>query len=164
VDAAVGRAGAARHHRQRLGGQLVDPAVQRLRLAGDQIVAEPAPEAVAVDLLVRDRALDDEHERLQLAGGRLAERGQEVLAGLVGQHLVVEVHLGDPGDHAEDDVLDAGLGGGGDRHRVAVAAHSLGDPEDVQLLHAFALAVLGHDRSPFLFVPDRQQILGRGSA
>jgi len=34
----------------------------------------------------------------------------------------------------KEDVFDAGLGGGSDRHRVAVAAQSGRDPEDVHLL------------------------------
>src|SRR4051794_15897045 len=136
VDAAVGRARADRDDAPRLGRQAVEPPVQRERLARRLVVAERRPVALAVDVLVRDRALDDEHERrVELAARRLAERREELLAAeRRRQHLVVEVHLRDAGDRAEQDVLDARLARRGDRDGVAVAAHPLRDPQDVDLL------------------------------
>ena len=57
-------------------------------------------------------------------------------------HLSVRDHAyvrgGHPqhaGDRPQQHVLDAGLPGGGDGHRVPVAAHPLRDPEDVELLN-----------------------------
>ena len=141
VDAAVARAGAGGHHRPRLGGQVVDPPVHGQRLPRGGVVAERGPVAVTLDdVLVGDRALDDEDERLQFACRRGPERSQELLAAhRRGQHLVVQVDLGEPGDEAEHDVLDGGLIRRGDRHRVAVAAHALRDPQDVHLRDGAAL-------------------------
>ena len=66
---------------------------------------------------------------------RLAERLEELLAAeRRRQHLVVQVDLRQAGDRAEQHVLDAGLAGRRDGDRVAVAAHPLRDPEDVDLL------------------------------
>src|SRR4051795_331847 len=81
VDTAIGRAGADGHDAPGLRGEAVDPPVQRERLAGRLVVAERGPVALAVDVLVGDRALDDEHERrVELVDERLAERLEELLA------------------------------------------------------------------------------------
>src|SRR5215216_1874546 len=61
VDAAVGGAGADGQHGQGLGGQAVDPLAGGHGLAGVGVVAEAAPVALALDRLVGDRALDDQH-------------------------------------------------------------------------------------------------------
>ena len=63
---AVRRARAERHHDGSARGQPVDPRAgsDRLALAVD---SEAAPVPLAVDLLVRDRPLHDEHERIELA-------------------------------------------------------------------------------------------------
>ena len=54
--------------------------------------------------------------RVELVVDRLAERLEELLAAeRRREHLVVEVDLGQAGDRAEQDVLDAGLPGRGDR-------------------------------------------------
>ena len=97
-------------------------------------VPERGPVAFALDLLVGDRALDDQHERVEPALLGLVPGLHELVAVLVGQHRVVQVDLGQPGDRSQDHVLDARLGGGGDRDRVAVAAQPGRDPEDVHLL------------------------------
>lgn len=68
-------------------------------------------------------------------------RGEVVLAARArGEHLVVEVHLGQAGHQPEDDVLDGGPAGGGHGDGVAVAARALGDPEDVYLVEPRAFA------------------------
>ncbi len=95
----------------------------------------------------------------------------------------MQVDLGQPGDGPQDDVLDARLGGGGDRDRIAVAAQPGRDPEDVNLLDGrrpLRLASVG-DAVAFGHAcqllsestceatsrsgrhPDRQQILGNCS-
>src|SRR5436190_951796 len=52
------------------------------------------------------------------------------------QHLVVEVHLGEAGNEAQHHLLDCRQRAGRDRDGVAVAAHPLRDPEDVNLVDA----------------------------
>ena len=79
VDAAVGGAGADGDDGERLRREAVEPLVGRDRLAGHRVVAEAAPVALAGELLVGDRTLDDEHERLQLAAVGLAEPLEEVV-------------------------------------------------------------------------------------
>ena len=111
----------------------VDPLGRRDRLAGRLVGADRRPVALALDLLVGDRALDDEHERVEPPFGRVMKELEELVAVLVGEHGVVQVDLRQPGNGAQDDVLDARLRGGGDRHRVAVAAQAGRDPEDVDL-------------------------------
>ncbi len=66
MDAAVGRARADREDRRRLRGEPVEPLARGDRLAGGGIVAEPAPVALFLECLVRDRPLDHQHERLEL--------------------------------------------------------------------------------------------------
>ena len=80
---------------------------------------------------------------------RLAERLEELLAAeRRREHLVVQVDLGQAGDRAEQHVLDARLAGRRDRDRVAVAAHALRDPEDVDLLDARRRSVQPPCRAP----------------
>ena len=57
----------------------------------------------------------------------------------------MEVHLRQAGDRAEQHVLDARLAGRRDRDGVAVAAQSLRDPQDVDLLDAGGFC--GHSSS-----------------
>ena len=120
----------------RLGRQPVEPLAGGHRLAGRRVVAEAAPVALVLDLLVGDRALDDQHERLELAAVGLEEPLEEVVGAAVGAALEVDqrpVHgdLRQPGQGAEGDLLDAGLGGRGEGHGVAVAAEAGVDPQHV---------------------------------
>ena len=57
----------------------------------------------------------------------------EVVAHFVGEDRIVQVDLGQAGDGAQHDVLDAGLHGGGDGDRISVAAKTGGHPYDVNL-------------------------------
>ena len=136
VDAAVGGAGAGGDDGGGLGRQPVQPLAGGHRLAGRRVVAEPAPVALVVQLLVGDGALDHQHERLQLAAVGLEEPLQEVVGAAVGPALEVDqrpVHrdLGQAGQRAEGDLLDAGLGGRGQGDGVAVTAEPGVDPQHV---------------------------------
>ena len=100
------------------------------------VVAEAAPVALALDRLVGDRALDDEHERLELAAVGLEEPLDEVVGAADRAALEVDqrpVHrdLRQAREGAEGDLLDARLRGRGEGDRVAVAAEPGVDPEDV---------------------------------
>ena len=96
--------------------------------------AQGRPVALGLDLLVGDRALDDQDERIEASFLGLIPELHELVAVLVGEHRVVEVDLGQPGNRPHQHVLDAGLRGGGDRHRVAVTAQAGRDPQDVEFL------------------------------
>ncbi len=105
-------------------------------LVGLGIVPEAAPVALALDGLVGDRTLDHQHEGLELAAVGLEEPLEEIVGAAHGAALEVDqrpVHsdLRQPGQGSEGDLLDARLSGGGERHRVAVAAQAGIDPEDV---------------------------------
>ena len=85
VDAAVGGAGAGRHHRQRLRRQPVDPRVQRDRLPRLMVVAEGGEVPLGVDLFVGDGTLHHEDVRPEFASGGGMEGCHEVVAGLLGR-------------------------------------------------------------------------------
>ena len=139
MDSTIGGARARGDDRPGFGRQPIDPLVDGNRLAGGGIIAHGGPVTVAVDLLVRDRALDDEHvRRVELAIGSLMENAHEVVAAERSvEHLVVQVHPGQTWNQAEHDVLEAGLHGRGHRDRIAVAAHALGGPQDVHFVDAW---------------------------
>src|SRR3982751_3644019 len=87
-----------------------------------------------------------------------AERLQKFLAAEGRrEHLVVQVHLGQARDEPEHHLLDGRERRGGDRHRVAVAAHALRDPQDVKLLdpgRGLELVVAGGGPTRFhLYLP-----------
>jgi hypothetical protein len=151
VDAAVGGTGAHREDGRSLRGQTVQPLVGRHRLTGRRVVAEPAPVALGLDRLVRDGALHHQHERFELAAVGLVPPLDEGVGALLGAALEVDqrpVHrdLGQARQGAEHDLLDAGLGRGGQRHRVPVAAEASVHPEDMQNR---ILRGLGHSGHPF---------------
>ena len=136
VDAAVGGAGADRQDRGRLRRQPVQPFAGGHRLPGRRVVAEAAPVALGLDRLVRDRAFDHEHERVELAAVGLVPPLDEVVGAGLGAALEVDqrpVHrdLGQSGQRAECDLLDARLRGGGEGDGVPVAAEPAVHPEDV---------------------------------
>ena len=104
-------------------------------VAGDRLAlgvdAEAAPVALAVDLLVGDRALDDEHERIELAARGGVPGAQIVVAHVVGEQRVVERDAGLPGDGAAQQLLEARARRGRQRDRLAVAAEAAREPEHV---------------------------------
>ena len=119
-----------------LRGQAVEPLARGHRLVGVGVVAEPAPVALALDRLVGDRALDDEHERLQLAAVGLEEPLDEVVgaadrAALEVDQRPVDGDLRQARAAPEGDLLDARLRRRRQRDRVAVAAQAGVDPQDV---------------------------------
>jgi hypothetical protein len=79
---------------------------------------------LAVDLLVRDRTLDDEDERIELAGLCVIPGLQELGAVLVREHRGMRNDLRHARDRARDDVLEAGVDRRRHGDRVAVAAQS----------------------------------------
>src|SRR6202167_3070761 len=100
MDAAVGRAGSHRQHQQRLGREPIDPFAGGHWLSGGGIVAKAAPVAFLLDRLVRDRALDDEYERVELTAFALEEPLDEVVGlmpdgtGLVRDQRPVDFYFG----------------------------------------------------------------------
>jgi hypothetical protein len=102
-----------------------------------RVVAEAAPVAFALDRFVRDRALDDQDERVEFAAVGLVPPLDEVVRALLGPGLEVDqrpVHgdLRQSRQRAQDDFLDAGLRGRGQCDRVPVAAEPRVHPENVQ--------------------------------
>jgi hypothetical protein len=61
--------------------------------------------------LLEDSSLS---ERLQVAGCRHVPKLQEVIAVFIRQNRIVQMNFGQSRDGAENDILDARLGGGGD--------------------------------------------------
>ena len=96
-DPAEGRAGAEGEHGGGTGREPVDPRAGGDRLARIRVEAERRPVPIAADLLVRDRALEHQDERVELACRGVEPRPHEVLAGLVGQQRVVDDERRRPG-------------------------------------------------------------------
>ena len=91
VDAAVRRAGADGDDRRRLrapAGRATRVVVIGWPVAG--LLPNAAPVALVLDRLVRDRALDDQHERLELAAVGLVPPLDEVVGALLGAALEVD--------------------------------------------------------------------------
>ena len=118
---------------QGLGRQAIDPLAGGDRLAGLRIGAERGPVAFLLDLLVGNRALDDQHEGIELALLGLVPEFQEVVAVLVGEDRIVQMDLRQAGDCAQQNVFDAGLSGRGNGDRVSITAQAGRDPENVDL-------------------------------
>ena len=131
-DAAVGRARPDRDDGGCLVREPVDPLVRRDRLAVLRVHAEAGEVSLPVDLLVRDRALDDQDERIELALLRVVPGLDELLADLVGDHLVVDHHPGHAGDDPLHDVLEARIGRRGHGDRIALARQSRRHPQHVR--------------------------------
>ena len=91
----------------RFRSEPVDPLVSRDRLAGVGIGPHRRPITFGLDLLVRHRAFQDEHERLELARGGVEPILHEVVADFIGEHRIVQMHFGQAGNVAHDHVLDA---------------------------------------------------------
>ncbi len=94
----------------------IDPLVCRDRLAGVGIRAHRGPVAFLLDLLVRNGAFHHEHERVELAFRRVEPILHELVAHFVGDDRIVHMHFRQPGNVPHDQILDAGLGRGGDRN------------------------------------------------
>src|ERR1700683_4425832 len=133
MDSPVGGASAAGDYRQRFGRQAIDPFIRGQRRAGFGVGAERRPVALLFDLLVGNRALHYEDERLQLALFGLVPKLQEIVAIFIGEYRVVQMDARQSGDRAQQNVLDAWLRGGSNRNRIAVAAKAGGDPENVNV-------------------------------
>jgi hypothetical protein len=116
-----------------VGRQAVDPGAGRDRLTGLRIEAEAGPAPLAGERLVGDGSFDDEDERIDLPVGGAAQDRQELVAVLVGEHGVVQEDPRHAGQRAQDQILDTGLGGGGHRDGIAIAAEAGGHPDDVHL-------------------------------
>ena len=61
------------------------------------------------------------------------ERLHEVIAIRQRQKGIVQVDFGDPGQGAQNNVLDAGLSGGSHRDGIAIAAQASSNPENFDL-------------------------------
>ena len=131
-DPAVGGAGAERHHRGGPRGQPVDPRARRDRLARSARSTPNAaqwPSPLICSLGTEPSSTSTNGSSLPLAG--VVPRLHEVLAGLVGEHRVVDDDAGHARDGARQQVLERRAGGRRHRDRVAVAAQAAGHPHDV---------------------------------
>ena len=117
---------------QACGAKLIDPVAGGDRLAGARIGAEAGPVALGLVVFVGNRAFDHQDERRQVSGGGLVEGLQELVADFVREDRMVQPHLGHAGDRPAEDVFEAGLRGGRDGDRIAVASQAGGDPQECQ--------------------------------
>jgi hypothetical protein len=108
----------------------------RDRLAGLRVVPEAGEVTLFEDVLVGDRALHHEHERIELAAIGHVEPLDEVVSALFRAALEVDERpvngdLGQPGESTQGDLLDARLRRGGERNGVSVATQATLHPQDV---------------------------------
>ena len=110
VDAAVGGAGAGGDDRQRLGREAIDPFAGGDGLAGfwDRCPARPSSPRVLIFSLGIEPSMTSTNGSSSPSLG-LVPVLHEVVADFVGEHRVVQVDLGQAGDGAQDDILDARL-------------------------------------------------------
>src|SRR6516225_5289747 len=137
VNAAVGRASAGCHDGPGLGSQSIDPVAGQDWLAGFFAGAEGGPISFRLVVLVRNRAFHDKYERIEFSCGCVAEELHELVAVFVGEKGIMKMNLGNPGECAENDVLDARLTRAGHSDGVAVASEPGGEPQDVHLGEGF---------------------------
>ena len=123
-DAAVRRAGAQGNRCGGLRREAIDPLVRGDRLTVGRVDTHPGKVALAVDLLVRNRSLDDEDERVELAGLGVIPGLHELGTNLVREHGGVCDDLREPRDRARDDVLETRIDRRCHGDRVAVAAQT----------------------------------------
>src|SRR5919198_2535315 len=135
VNAAVSSAGPGADNGERFGRKPVDPLASSDRLAGVVVGALRGPVAFILDLFVWDRAFDYENERVEFAALGLVEVLHEIIAHLVGEHRVVQVHLRQARDGSHDYVFNAWLLGVGHGDGITVAAKASGDPDDVDFVN-----------------------------
>ena len=132
-----------------LGASRSSHSLRRHRLPGRGIVAEPAPVALILDLLVGDRPFDDEHERFQFAAVGFEEPFEEVVLHLRSARTRNRSGANarrswEGRERAERDLLDAGLGGGSQRHGITVTTQSGVDPKNVdQRFFCFYCCLVG---------------------
>ncbi len=136
MDTAVSGAGADGDDRSGLGRQPIQPFAGGHRLSCRGVVSEPAPIPFVLDLLVRDRPLDDQNERFQLSSVCFEEPLEKIVGAPVWSALEIDKgpmdgDLRQTGEGAERDLLNAGLRGGSQRHRIAVTTQSGVDPQNV---------------------------------
>jgi len=102
-------------------------------LFGLRIGAEGRPVTFFLDLLVRNRAFHHQDEGFEPAFFREIPVLKEVVAVFIGEHGIVQVHLGQAGDGAQQDIFNAGLSCRGNRNGIAVTAEAGCDPDYVYL-------------------------------
>ena len=130
-DAAIRGARSQRDNRRCLRSQPVDPLVRGDRLSVRGVDSHACEVALAVDLLVRQRSLDDEDERIELAGLCVIPGLHELGTVLIREHRGMRDHLRHTGDCARDDVLEGRVDCRRHGNRVTIAAQTRRHPDDV---------------------------------
>src|SRR5580704_1745187 len=113
--------------------ETVDPFTGGDGLAGIAISTERSPVTSLFIVFVGDRAFDDQDEVFDSSSRRVVEGLEKIIAVGLGKKWIVERDFRNPGNLAEDDVFDAGLGGSSHGDGVAVTAQAGGDPQNVEL-------------------------------
>ena len=97
------------------------------------IGAQRCPVALSLVVLIRNGALDDKNEGLQVAFGCQVESQQELLAVFDGKKGIVEIDLGNPRHATQNNVFDAWLRRRRHRNGVAIATKPCCDPQNIDL-------------------------------
>jgi len=97
-------------------------------LGGFGVGSERRPVTFLFNVFVGNGTLDHQYERIDLAALGHVPVFHEVVADFGGEDGIVQMNFRQPGDRAEEDVLNARLRGGGNRYRIPVATQAGGDP------------------------------------
>src|ERR1700722_4792661 len=133
MNAAVGGAGACSDHSPGLGRQAIDPITGEDRLTGLLIGPKAGPVALGFISFVRDRSFDDQDKGGQVSCNGAVKWLEEVFTVCVSEHRVVKIPFGNPGDSAEENILQAWLRCRGHGNCVAITAEACGNPKHIYL-------------------------------
>jgi hypothetical protein len=126
----------------------VDPFTGRNRLTGSPVRAEGGPVTLLLVAFIRDRALQHKNERVQFIFRRQMETLHKLVSILRSEKGVMEMHLGNPRQRSEHNILDAGLCRCRHSDCVPVATQARSYPENVALGDGGAICGLGDAKVP----------------
>src|SRR6478672_2340474 len=122
MDATVSSAGACRDHGPSMGSEAINPFAGCDGLACRIVGPQRCPVAFVLIVLVWNRALYDQNERVNTALGSQVKARQKFITVLKGKKWIQQSDLWDPWQYSVQEILDARLRGRGHCYGVPVAA------------------------------------------
>src|SRR6202021_3044928 len=127
MNTTIGGAGARSDHRPGLWREAINPIAGEDGLTGLVIGPKASPVALGFICFVGNGSFDDQYEGGEASCNGAVKRLEEVFAVCVGEHWVVEIHLGNPGGGAGGDIPPARPRFRGPGARIATTAGACGN-------------------------------------